>query len=260
MVIPCYNRARFLDETLASLRQQTFVDWECILVDGGTDDTAQVAQQWVAKDPRFRYFKQATSGPSAARNFGVAQSGGTYIFPLDDDDLIAPDYFERALAVIEADASVKVVHCRVMQFGHIEGELQLPAYSFENLLLYNCMICCCLFRRSDFDRVGGYDENLSILEDWDFWLSLLTESSTVHRIDAFLYHYRKHQAGSLVNSFSDTSWHEKHTAYIYAKHMETYLKHHGHPVQLFKENRLLRSFRDKTVASLPYRVFKLFKK
>lgn len=260
VIVPCFNRAGFLDQALGSVKSQTFADWECIIVNGGTDDTASVAQKWVNEDTRFRYFEQKTSGPSQARNFGVHNSSGTYIFPLDDDDHIACDYFEKAVPILENDPGVKVVHSKVMQFGHVNGELFLPEYSFQTLLLRNCMICCALYRREEFDKVGGYDENLFILEDWDFWLSMLDTRDKVHKIEEFLYFYRKHASGSLVNTFAENrDNHRAHLDRIYKKHVNTYLAYHGNPMQLYRENLALKAFRDKTVSSWPYRIYKLFK-
>src|SRR4051812_13487686 len=98
VIVPCYNSARFLKETLNSLLAQTYQNWECIVVDNGsTDDTKKIAGEFEKKDPRFTCMVQPTRGVSAARNFGIAHSKGKYILPLDSDDLIAPAYIEKAV-------------------------------------------------------------------------------------------------------------------------------------------------------------------
>ncbi|RZJ66076.1 MAG: glycosyltransferase family 2 protein [Flavobacterium sp.] len=261
VIIPCFNRAHFLDRTLQSVLDQTLADWECIIINSGSDDTKQVAQKWVEKDSRFSYFEKENQGPSSARNLGVAKSSAPYIFPLDDDDYIESGYFEKAVAILDADPEIKVVHARVMQFGHITGELVLPKYSYDALLLRNCIICCSFYRRTDFDRVKGYDDNLFILEDWDFWLSMLDDNSKVHRIDEFMYNYRKHPSGSLVNSFSDDRRnHQDHLDRIYKKHVDTYLAHHGNPMMLYRENLKLLEFQKKVMSNPLFRFAKWFRK
>ncbi len=95
IIIPAYNRADFLPETLASVQAQTFTDWECIVVDdGSTDHTATVMQKLCADDPRIRYIYQQNAERSAARNNGIAHARGQYICFLDSDDRYLPSCLE----------------------------------------------------------------------------------------------------------------------------------------------------------------------
>ena len=77
IIIPCYNQGQFLDETLASVVNQTYTDWECLIVnDGSVDNTAEIALNWVAKDNRFQYFLKKNGGVSSARNYGIEKAKG----------------------------------------------------------------------------------------------------------------------------------------------------------------------------------------
>jgi glycosyltransferase involved in cell wall biosynthesis len=89
IIVPCYNQAQYLDECLQSVYSQTCEDWECIIInDGSPDNTQDVANKWVVKDSRFRYYEIENSGVSSARNFGINQATGNWILPLDGDDKI----------------------------------------------------------------------------------------------------------------------------------------------------------------------------
>jgi glycosyltransferase involved in cell wall biosynthesis len=103
IIIPCYNKATFLAETLQAVLNQTFTDWECILVDdGSTDETPAVAKAYLEKDTRFRYFLKKNEGVSTARNFGLKKAQGDFVIFLDADDILADfslakrlDYFSQ---------------------------------------------------------------------------------------------------------------------------------------------------------------------
>lgn len=103
IVIPMYNRATLVVETLDTVLAQTYVDWECVIVDdGSTDDSREVVQKYCEEDPRFKLFRRPETrakGPSACRNYGFENSCGNYILFFDSDDLLHPDFlravFER---------------------------------------------------------------------------------------------------------------------------------------------------------------------
>jgi len=261
VIIPSFNRGSLLGETLQSVTSQTFQHWECVIVIGGDDNAVDVAREWSAKDPRIKFIEQKTSGPSEARNIGIRATTAPYIFPLDDDDLIDPTFFDRALRILESDTQIKVVTSKVMQFGHVERELPLAPYSYANLLMRNCIICCCLYRREDFERVGGYDVSFFVLEDWDFWISVLDGTSKVHRIDEYLYFYRRHASGSLVNSFVDSKKnYQDHIDRIYKKHIDKYFAIQGNPILLYRDYVILRAFQKKVSNTAVFRMLAWLRK
>jgi glycosyltransferase involved in cell wall biosynthesis len=95
IIIPTYNRAHLIGETIASIQKQTYTHWECIIVDdGSTDTTKSVLLDYINKDARISYYKKpkhVPKGPSAARNYGFAKSTGAYINWFDSDDLMHPE-------------------------------------------------------------------------------------------------------------------------------------------------------------------------
>jgi glycosyltransferase involved in cell wall biosynthesis len=192
IIVPCYNQAGYLAETLDSVRAQTYQQWECIIVnDGSVDNTEEIAKEYTVKDSRFKYFRKENEGPSQARNFGILNSEGTFVLPLDADDLIAPTYVEKAMDYFLRFPETKLVYCKADTFGDSVGPWDLEEYEYERFKWDNCIFCTAFFRRSDFDQTGGYNRNMVHgYEDWDFWLSLLKEGDAVHRIDEVLFHYR----------------------------------------------------------------------
>lgn len=205
IIIPCYNQAKYLSETLDSVLAQTYQDWECIIInDGSSDSTEDIAKKYCAEDSRFFYIYQDNQGVVAARNNAISQSHGKYLLPLDGDDMIHKRYIEEAVKVIERDPKLKLVCCECEYIGDKTGRIELPKYSLETLCERNCFVCTSLFRRIDFDRIGGYKDNMKLgLEDWDFWLSLLENGGKVYRIPEVLFYYRKMQT-SRNNSYTSS--------------------------------------------------------
>ena len=122
VIVPCYNQASYLGETLHSVFNQTYVDWECIIVnDGSTDHTEEIAVLWCEKDSRFRYLYKENGGLSSARNMGIAVSKGEYIQFLDSDDLIVPEKFQLQIKDLQ-ESQISVSD----YFSFQDGNLDVP--------------------------------------------------------------------------------------------------------------------------------------
>lgn len=240
IVVPCYNQSEFLPEALGSVLAQRFSDWECVIVnDGSPDQTATVAQCYLARDARFKYLEQENRGLSAARNAGIRAGTGKYILPLDADDKIGPRYLEEAVAALEADSALTLVYCRAEKFGDERGEWLHDDYNPAELLVHNLIFCSAMFRREGFNRVGGYDETFRQgHEDWDFWISLLLPDGKVLRLDAVHFYYRVRHA-SMAHGMT-TAAVTANGIKIYQKHCAIYTQFLGHPQRWLRENKLLR--------------------
>lgn len=242
VIVPCFNQGEFLTETLNSVMGQTYSNWECIIVDDGSeDDTSVVAAEFVEKDRRFSYIKQDNQGPSIARNNGISLSKGTYILPLDSDDIIESTYLEKAIDYFNNHPDTKLIYCRADRFGEEHGEWRLPLYSYDALIRSNCLIVSSVFLKKDFDRVGGYNPQMDIgLEDWELWLELLRPNDKVHRIDEILFHYR-------VRNGSRTTG-----AYLDRKSLQAKMRATQSPEYQFAIQRFM--FR-KSIVTWPFKVF-----
>jgi glycosyltransferase involved in cell wall biosynthesis len=192
IIVPCYNQAQYLDEALQSVLDQTYINWECIIVnDGSLDNAEEVAKQWVEKDIRFVYLKKKNGGLSSARNAGIANAQGEFILPLDADDKIASSYVELAIESFQEDASLEVVYCKAEEFGERVGLWQLQPFSLIDLAQYNMIFCSAMYKKLDWELVGGYDVNMIYgLEDWEFWIAILKKGGNVKCLDEVGFFYR----------------------------------------------------------------------
>lgn len=205
IIVPCYNGAKYIRETLDCLQKQTIDDWECIIVnDGSTDNSLEILREYAEKDSRYKYIDKENGGPAIARNTAIAASSGKYILPLDADDLIAPFYAEKAIDYLETHSNCKVVYGIADFFGDLTGEWVLSEYSYEKELWRNAIYCSAVYRRTDYDRTKGYNPNMRFgNEDWDFWLSLLSENDEVYKIPEKVFFYRKHGVSHSTDLFDN---------------------------------------------------------
>lgn len=202
IIIPCFNHAEFLAETLNSVLSQTYKNWECIVVnDGSTDNTEEIVSNYCRKDERIKYVSQRNMGVSAARNRGIQESDGYFILPLDGDDIIDSTYIEKAACYFEENPQTTLVYCKADFFGAENGPWNLPEYDYESFIWSNCIFSSAIYKRTDYNSTHGYNTNMvKGLEDWDFLLSLLNKNSLVYRIDEILFHYRIKTQSRTINA------------------------------------------------------------
>ena len=235
IIVPCYNQAHYLPEALQSVLDQSYQDWECIIVDDGSpDNTAEVAAQWAQRDSRFSLHRIENGGLSNARNQGINVASGKFILPLDADDKIAGHYLEQAMEIFKNMPSVKVVYGAARYFGARDSIWELRDFDLKNLATKNLIYCSALYRKEDWEDVGGYDVNMKHgFEDWEFWISLLKNGGEVYKIDTVCFYYRISE-GSMLGSMTDT--HQKELFdYMSAKHPDFYIRHLGNFQQLARE-------------------------
>jgi glycosyltransferase involved in cell wall biosynthesis len=206
IIIPAFNATRWLHDTVASVRGQSFQEWELILVDdGSTDDTALVMFQLAAVDSRIRVVQQANAGHCAARNTGFFQAGETspYVIFLDADDLWEVDTLETLVTLLSqhpqacgAYGSSRYINQRGQFYreGELEsfhreryqvgksGALEIVAphepTTFRVISIYAPMVSVgsVLLRKADVARKGLFDVQLNGYEDWDQWARLVQDS------------------------------------------------------------------------------------
>tara|TARA_R110000751_G_scaffold258164_2_gene357603 strand:- start:40 stop:957 length:918 start_codon:yes stop_codon:yes gene_type:complete len=198
IIIPTYNRAHLIGETLDSVLAQTYTHWECIVVDdGSTDRTDKLMAEYVAKDSRFQYHhrsKDRLKGANACRNYGFELSQGEYIQWLDSDDLLGKAKIESQLLLLEKEAFNSLAFCKWQIFkGSVDENSTLPKN--PNLYISHNSISSFLkalghsegylpphtyLMSSELVRKAGkWNEDLIINQDGDFFIRVLSESKNI---------------------------------------------------------------------------------
>ena len=195
VIIPTYNAARYLPQTIESVLRQSCQDFEVLVIDdGSTDETATVVQRYA---PRLRYFRKPNGGGSSARNFGIAHSRGDFIAPLDADDCWKPDKLERTLQFIDRHPEAGMVFT-ACTFVDDDGRPLFdyhPRFSpqrlYAELLVKNFIPNgTVVVRRDLLLSIGGYDEDIFIPNDWDLWLRLAEVAPVVYLPEPLTFYRR----------------------------------------------------------------------
>jgi glycosyltransferase involved in cell wall biosynthesis len=174
IVLPAYNGAAYLSEAIDSCLAQTYRHWELILVDDcSTDATPQIISDYAGRDPRIRSIRHETNKKlPEALNTGHAAARGDYLMWTSDDNRFLPS------AIQEMDEKGRYVR------DH-------PAQPASALAYMNAIGPCFLYRRSVYERVGAYNADLFLAEDYDYWLRTYREFEVAH-LQKTLYEYRWH--------------------------------------------------------------------
>lgn len=226
IVIPCYNSEKTLKETLVSILEQHFEPWEAIIVnDGSPDNLEAIALKYVEKDSRFKYFKKENGGLASARNFGIKQSKGEYILPLDSDNKIRPDFAQKAIQIFNESPNIGVVHGDAMYFGAKQGLWKVGEFELKKILLKNYIDACSIFKKNLWEEVGGYDENMPYQgnEDWDLWLAFGKRNVRFKYLNQVTFDYRISD-NSMINSFTPAMF-DENRRYIQHKYGDQYYKY-----------------------------------
>ena len=164
IIVPVYNTHKYVLETINSVKQQTFTNLECILInDGSTDKSESVILENIKDDNRFRYIYQENKGVCVARNNAIKVATGDYILCLDADDFISDNFLEETVSLLDRNPKISVATSIVKFFGRSKGVLKVVSYNMEVLLAENQLVITSLFRRADFDRVGGFNINMKVV-------------------------------------------------------------------------------------------------
>jgi glycosyltransferase involved in cell wall biosynthesis len=262
VIIPCFNNASTIEETIASVQNQTFKSFEIIVVDdGSTDGSIDVVNQIIAQDAdkKISVYQQQNSGPSKARNLGASYAKGKYLMFLDADDLIHTDYLQLTVDLLEKEDALNVVYSKAAFFDARKGEWKLKPFSRKKILMENMIFISAVVRKSVFDGVGGFDERINYCEDWDLWIGIVFTYGGVYRIDKTLFYYRKRQDSSSLSDKMNFKIHDS-IEFIYKKHYAHYLQEGYGVHQIFDLANRYESLYKKYYNVWYRRLFYLFKK
>ena len=208
VIIPTYNREDYISETIQSVLNQTYKDFEIIVIDdGSTDNTKKRLEPYLSK---IKLIEQRNHERAVSRNKGVKNSSGEYIAFLDSDDLWAKDKLEKQVEVLDNKRDTILVYGQCLRVNEKSKKIktakrQTKGYSgfvFEKLLFRNFIISPTpLIRRQDFEKTSGFETKYIPYEDWEYWIrfSLLGK---FHFLQDPLAYYRIHpqQSVKLTNA------------------------------------------------------------
>jgi hypothetical protein len=196
VIIPCYNHAHFLGEAIMSVLQQTYKDYEILVIDDGSPDaTSEVA----ARFPAVRYVRQTNQGLSAARNRGIREARGEYLVFLDADDRLLPRALEIGVRDLQAHPQCAFVYGRCQYINDrglpIATTYRAPVFKDHYLALlqsnYIWMPAQVMYRAAVFGTVGGFNPAISAAADYELYLKI-TRQFPVHNHHHIIAEYRQH--------------------------------------------------------------------
>jgi glycosyltransferase involved in cell wall biosynthesis len=223
IIIPCYNDAQYIEQSVHSALNQNYPFKEIIIVDDGSnDETKEVLKKIEHKITKL--ITQGNKGQSTARNVGIREAKGKYILVLDSDDFFEPTFCEKAITIFKEDETIKIVSCQAnLLYGHEKKESFIPTGgSISNFLFANDALGTSMFKKEDWQNCGGYDENMrNGFEDWEFFIRLLKKGGEVKVIPELLYTYRKRNDST--TSIANSKKYEL-LRYIFNKNKDLYIE------------------------------------
>ncbi|QKJ64801.1 glycosyltransferase family 2 protein [Flavobacterium sp. M31R6] len=204
IIIPTYNRAYLIAETLESIIAQNHKNWECLIVDdGSTDDTATLIANYIKKDNRFQYHQRPVDrkkGANACRNYGFELSKGEYVKWFDSDDIMHPDFLEKQVEVLENNNELNFCASQSLTF-HKDSEIRtknganrnpkhslILSYLVKNHYFFTGAP---LWRKEYFHQKDLFDENLSDSHESDFHFRMLLYFPKYIYTNDFLFSIRR---------------------------------------------------------------------
>ena len=219
IIIPMYNRASLVGETLDSIVAQTYTDWECIVVDDrSTDDSVAVVQKYVDRDPRFKLMvrpEDRIKGAPTCRNIGCENSKGDIVYFFDSDDILSPEFFEAVTKVSDEHPEAEFFYAELDSFcGDYTSKKYkphdrppYPGTPFDNLCSFRARPSTqrLIWRRRLLESTGiNWKEGLLKAQDGDFTFRVLseTENEGTWIPGPPMIHYRRHHAQMLTSANS----------------------------------------------------------
>jgi glycosyltransferase involved in cell wall biosynthesis len=177
VIIPTYNREKYIERAIKSVLEQTYRDYELIIIDdGSTDNTGKILRKY---DKKIRNFSMLHSGVSAARNFGISKAHGEWIALLDSDDYWLPEKLEKQMEYLEKYSNYKVA--QVGEKWIRNGKFVNPMKKhrkYSGWIFDKCLPLCIvspsavIVHQEIFKEVGLFNENMPVCEDYDLWLRI----------------------------------------------------------------------------------------
>ena len=197
IIIPTFNRCKLLNRALNSVFNQTYSDYEVIVIDdGSTDDTAKMLQK---NFTHLRYSYQSNHGVSTARNKGLELAKGEWVAFLDSDDEWLPQKLEKQISLLKAKPDYKICHTEELWIRNGVRVNQMKKHKKAGGWIFpQCLPLCAmspssiLIHRSVFDSIGYFDTSLPACEDYDLWLRITAKYPVLYLEEPLIKKYGGH--------------------------------------------------------------------
>lgn len=210
VIMPAYNTAQFIAETLDSVLAQTYSNFEAIVINDGSPDTEQMEREIAAYRHRIVYIKQKNGRAAGARNTGIRHSSGEYLAFLDSDDCLLPEALAVQMQRFEDDPTLDMVYGDARHFddsaglgkAYMKGCPSNGPVTFESLVNEETQVCIvgAAIRKEMILKIGLFDESLRRCDDYDMWLRVAYAGGKISYHRAMLGKHRADRAGSLGTS------------------------------------------------------------
>lgn len=234
IIIPTYNRADLISQTLESIRNQTYQQFECIIVDDGSaDNSNEIIQLFIESDNRFQFHKRPITrakGPNACRNYGFEKAKGAFIYFFDSDDFLKPHAVATYVQAFKSD--IDAVLAQVERVDRATGVVQdVNCIDSDNLIedyfTYKIcyFVCGIIWRKSFLDKQTElFDESIGNHDEWDFNLRMIYEQPKLIKIyqTLVIYYQHNHSFKNEIKKGNDLEIHSAFKARF--KHLDLLVK------------------------------------
>lgn len=200
IVIPVYNRERYLSAAIESVLGQTRRDFELLIWDdGSTDDSLNIARYYAKHNEQIKVVAAEHQGQTLSLKAALSMTCGTYLGWVDSDDLLAPTALEETTAVLDTNPKIGLVYTDYVVIDENNlvvgsGQRCRVPYSADRLLVDFMIFHFRLMRRCVYEQVGGIYSNSGLAQDYDLCLRL-SEATEIQQLKRSLYYYRNHSLG-----------------------------------------------------------------
>jgi glycosyltransferase involved in cell wall biosynthesis len=224
VIIPCYNQGRFLQDALSGVSDQT--DIEVIIVNDGSTDQETIEIFKKVDRSKYKVIEQENKGLSATRNIAIENASADYILALDADNIVMPEYYRKAIQILDSNPEVGVVYANPIFFGVKNENVYLTDFNLYKILNANYIDACAVFRKVAWAEAGDYDVNMPIqgYEDWELWIGIAKKGWRFHYLNEHLFKYRVSE-NSMLAGCNIPENKKKLLNYIRAKHKDLYEKY-----------------------------------
>ena len=206
VVMAVYNERSHLEEAVQSILNQTFEDYEFIIInDGSTDGSREVLERFADQDSRIRLVHQENQGLALSLNRGISMASGRYVARMDGDDVSYPQRFERQVRFLRGHPEVGVLGTKVKYIdvnGQVNGEWPLPTDPDEiawHLLFNNCLAhSSVMARRAILEELNGYAEWMPVAQDYELWTRVVNHWR-ITNLPVTLLKLRRHEGSVTVS-------------------------------------------------------------